>query len=251
MSERLVELLAPQPGQTVVELGAGLGDTGFLALRRLKPGGRLLSTDGAPAMVAAARRRAFELGLEEGQELTFAVEDAEALTLSDESVDGVLCRWGLMLVPDPVVTASEIARVLRPGGIAAVAVWADPAANDWMTAAGRSAIELALLERPDPEAPGPFRLAGDSRLREALERGGLVVESVEDVPLIWRGSSLAEWWDVMRDTSRMLRELIERVGREDAERIRAGGERRLAQYVQADGSVVVPGLSRVARAVRP
>ena len=248
MSERLVELLDPLAGETVLELAAGLGDTGFLALERLRPGGRLLSTDGAPEMVAAARRRATEVGLEAGEELELRVEDASELTVADRSVDGVLCRWGLMLVPEPERTAREIARVLRPGGRAAVAVWGDHERNEWMTAAGRSALELGLLERPDPKAPGPFRLAADGLLEGVLAGAGLRVETAETVAITWRAGSLAEWWDVTRDVSRMLAQLLERVGTADEARIAAGARRRLERYVDEDGSVSVPGLARVALA---
>ena len=54
VSERLVELLDPQPGETILELAAGPGDTGLLAASSLTPGGRLVSTDFAPEMVQAA-----------------------------------------------------------------------------------------------------------------------------------------------------------------------------------------------------
>ncbi|HEX6725280.1 MAG TPA: methyltransferase domain-containing protein [Gaiella sp.] len=248
MSERLVELLDPRPGETMLELAAGPGDTGFLALRRVLPGGRLLTTDAAPEMVDAARRRAQELGLED---VSFAVEDAASLTLEGASADCVLCRWGLMLVPDMDAAAGEIARVLRPGGRAAVAVWADPDANDWMTASGRSALELGLAERPDPDAPGPFRLSGDGRLAALLESAGLEVEVVEDVAMTWRAPSLAEWWDISRDMSRMLSLLLQRLTPEEADAVRRGAERRLERYVQPDESVAVPSLARVALAVRP
>lgn len=248
MSERLVELLAPVPGETILDLAAGPGDTGFLAAPRLAPGGRLVTTDVAPEMLSAARRRAAELGLE-GVE--FRLEDAAALSFADGSFDGILCRWGLMLVPDVAAAASEIARVLRPAGRIALAVWTAPDENDWMTAPGRSALELGLVERPDPGAPGPFRLADDGAVEAALAPAGLAVEVVEDVPLLWRAGSLGEWWDVARDTSRMLSTLLERVGSEDARAVRDGAERRLARWVGADGSVAVPGLARVALARRP
>ena len=247
MSERLVALLDPKPGETILELAAGPGDTGFLALPRLLPGGQLLSTDVAPEMLEAARRRADELGLEG---VSFALEDAASLTLADGSVDGVLCRWGLMLVPDIESAAGEIARVLRPGGRAALAVWADPEENEWMTASGRSALELGLMEPPDPDAPGPFRLSADGSLAALLESAGLEVASVEDVPLTWRAPSLAAWWDITRDMSRMLALLVQRLTAEEAEAVRGGAERRLERYVQPDGSLAVPSLARVALAVR-
>lgn len=250
VSERLVELLDPRPGETILELACGPGDTGFLAAPRLQPGGRLVSTDAAPEMVDAARRRAAELGLTDGV-VSFVVENMTALSLDGAAVDGVLCRWGIMLVPDMDAAAREIGRVVRPGGRAAVAVWASPDENDWMTAAGRAAVELGLVERPDPEAPGPFRLSGEGSLAAVLEGGGLAVETVEDVPLIWRAGSLAEWWDVSRDMSRMLSLILEQVSPEEAEAIRAGAEQRLGRYVQDDGTLAVPGLARVALARRP
>lgn len=249
VSERLVELLDPRPGQTVLDVAAGPGDTGFLAAPRLRPDGRLVSTDVAPEMVEAARRRAEELGLDES-EVSFRVEDASALSFADASIDGILCRWGLMLVPDMDAAAREIARVLRPGGRAAVAVWADPEANDWITAAGRSAVELGLMERPDSEAPGPFRLSGEGRLGEVLEGGDLEVELVEDVLLTWRAPRLEDWWDVVRDTSRMLTQLLEQLAPDETAAVREGAERRLARYVESDGTLAVPSVARVALAVR-
>jgi ubiquinone/menaquinone biosynthesis C-methylase UbiE len=249
VSERLVELLDPQPGETIVDIAAGPGDTGFLALPRVRPGGRLVSTDVAPEMVEAARRRAAELDLEQS-EVTFALEDAVALSFDDASVDGVLCRWGLMLVPDMDAAAAEMARILRPGAGAAVAVWADPDENDWITAAGRSAVELGLMERPDPEAPGPFRLSGEGRLESLLTGARLAVDVIEDVPITWRASALEDWWGVVCDTSRMLSQLVDQISADEADALRAGAERRLERYVEDDGSLAVPGLARVALARR-
>jgi SAM-dependent methyltransferase len=199
-------------------------------------------------MVDVARRRAAELGL---AGVDFAVEDACALTLEDASFDGVLCRWGLMLVPDMEAAAREIARVLRPRGRAAVAVWASPDANDWMTAAGRSALELGLMERPDPDAPGPFRLAADGALERVLDSGGLRVEDVEDVAMTWVAPSLDAWWAITRDISRMLALLLQQLTPEEGVRVREAAERRLEGYVRPDGSLAVPSLARVARATRP
>jgi SAM-dependent methyltransferase len=244
----MVELLDPHPGETILEIAGGFGDTGFLAAPLLAPGGRLLSTDAAPEMVAAAERRAGELGLEG---VAFAVEDAAALTLADETVDGVLCRWGLMLVPEMDTAAREIRRVLRAGGRAAIAVWAAPDRNEWMTATGRAAVELGLLERPDPEAPGPFRLAGESRLASVLEDAALQVMAVEDVEMTWHAASLDDWWATVVDMSPTTGALLARVSPEVAEALRASAAGRLETYVAPDGSLAVPSLARVALARRP
>jgi len=231
----------------VLELAAGPGDTGFIAADRLGSNGLLLSTDVAPEMVDAARRRAGELGVEN---VEFRVEDASAINLPDGAVDGVLCRFGVMLVPDATRALAEIARVLRPGGRAALAVWASADANDWMTAAGRSAVELGLMERPDPTAPGPFRLADTDELRRLVTEAGLRVETLENMPILWHAASVQEWWQAVRDMSRMLVTLLERLTPEEVEAVRDGAERRLAHYVGEDGSLEVPGLAHVVLAVR-
>ena len=156
-----------------------------------------------------------------------------------------------MLVPDIARAAGEIARVLRPGGRVALAVWADPDDNDWMTAPGRSALELGLAERPDPEAPGPFRLSRDGLLGEVLTEAGLTVETVEDVAVTWRVAALSDWWARNADTSRALarsssaRQTRRRMPSEPAPN---GASSATSS---ADGSLVVPGLARVALARRP
>jgi hypothetical protein len=120
-----------------------------------------------------------------------------------------------------------------------------------MTAPGRSALELGLVERPDPEAPGPFRLSADGALETVLRSAGLTVETVEEVRLVWRSPSLDEWWDAVKDTSRMLSTLLERLSPDEAQAVREGAERRLDAWIGANGSVAVPGIARVALATRP
>jgi hypothetical protein len=120
-----------------------------------------------------------------------------------------------------------------------------------MTAPGRSALELGIAERPDPDAPGPFRLSRDGLLAEVLTGAGLAVQAVEDVRLTWRAPALSTWWDVALDTSRSIALILERATDDEAAAVRAGAERRLEPYVQLDGSLAVPGRARVALARRP
>jgi SAM-dependent methyltransferase len=238
----MVELLDPRPGQLVLELAAGPGETGFRALPLLRPGGELLSTDVAPEMVEVARRRAAELGL---IGVRFAEEDAADLSLADDAVDAVLCRFGLMLVPEIDRAAGEIARVLRPGGRAVLAVWASSRLNPWMTAGGKAAIELGFADPPDRDAPGPFRLSEPGRLRTVVEAAELTVERVEDVPVAWAASSLDEWWEASKDTSRMLTTLLARLTEDEAQALRERSETHLQEYVADDGTIAVPGIARV------
>jgi SAM-dependent methyltransferase len=242
VSERMIELLAPAEGDTVLDLAAGLGDTGFLVIPRIGATGRLISTDVAPEMVAAARRHADELGL---RGIDFRVTDAAALDLADASVDGILCRFGLMLVVDAATAVVEMRRVLRSPGRVALAVWASPPENPWISAIGVAAVDLGLAEPPPGDAPGPFRLANTDRLLPLLERAGLRPDAVEDVQIRWSAPSVDVWWETTRDTSRMLSLLLTRIDEQDAMQLRQAAETRLAPYVTAGGRLDVPGLARV------
>ena len=77
---------------------------------------------------------------------------------------------------------------------------------------------------------------------------GLEIERVEDVPVAWAASSLDEWWETARDTSRMLTILLERLSANEARELRARAESHLLEYVADDGSIAVPGLARVVAA---
>ena len=154
------------------------------------------------------------------------VLDLMAIDLPDGSVDGVLCRFAIMLVDDPGAAVAEIARVLRPGGRVALAVWASSDENDWMTATGRSAVELGLMERPDPRAPGPFRLADVGELRQLLADAGLEIETIEDVPVRWRRRVARR---VVGDVPRHVADDDDAVGESGA-----GGDKRDPQRSRAE-----------------
>jgi ubiquinone/menaquinone biosynthesis C-methylase UbiE len=112
LSEWMVRKLDPKPGDTVLEVAAGLADTGLMAAPLVGESGCLIVTDFTPEMVAAARRRAQELGVINAE---FRVLDAERMDLETDSVDGVLCRWAYMLMIDPAAAFAQTRRVLRAG----------------------------------------------------------------------------------------------------------------------------------------
>jgi ubiquinone/menaquinone biosynthesis C-methylase UbiE len=165
----LIRELKPQPGDRVLELGAGPGDTGFAALALVGERGRLISTDFSPEMVEVARRRGYELGLEN---VDYGVIDAEQIDLEADSVDGVLCQSGYMVMADAAAALSETRRVLRPGGRLALSVWSAPEQNPWASIGGRLLVERGHLPPPESGAPGVFSMASAERTRMLLEEAG-------------------------------------------------------------------------------
>src|SRR5215218_10685309 len=124
----MVDALGLQPGDDVLELAAGPGDVGFLAAEQITPGGTLISSDFVPEMITAAQARAERMGI---ANVRFRQVDAESIDQPAASLDGVLCRWGFMLMADPEAALRETRRVLRPGARVALAAWTSPAENPW------------------------------------------------------------------------------------------------------------------------
>lgn len=244
VSEWMVEALDPQPDDTVLELAAGPGDTGFMAAARLGDAGRLISSDFSSEMVDVARRRAAELGL---TNIEHRVIDAEQIPLEDDSVDGVLCRFGFMLMPDPEAAVGETRRVLRPGGRLALAVWSTGERNPWVTIAGRVLVELGLMPPPEPDAPGPFALADEERLRGLVEGGGFDVERVEEVPVLITYDDVDDFIAVSGQTSGMLSKIWREASDEEVQAIASRLADGFAPFA-VDGRYELPGVAVVAAA---
>jgi SAM-dependent methyltransferase len=198
VSEWMVRELDPQPGDTVLELAAGLGDTAIMAARLVGETGRVIITDFAPEMVAAARQRAEEMGVENAE---FRVLDAERMDLETGSVDGVLCRLGYMLMIDPAKACAETRRVLRPGGRLAFSVWAARERNPAIFLAGRVLVELGHYPPPDPEEPGAFVMADPERIRQLVVGAGFAEPEIEQVPFRWRFANQEAYWRFLTETA--------------------------------------------------
>lgn len=188
--EWLIKELAPRPGDTVLELGAGAGDTGFKAAAIVGERGRLISTDFSPDMVEVARRRGAELGL---RNVDYRVVDAERIGLDTDSVDGVLCQSAFMLMADPAVALAETRRVLRPGGRLSLSVWGIPERNPWAAIGGRILVKRGHMPPPDPATPGVFSMASEERTRALLQGAGFTAVRTEEVPVRFAFRDLDEY----------------------------------------------------------
>lgn len=247
VSEWLVERLDPRPGQTILDLAAGLGDTGFLAARRVGETGRVLVTDFAPRMVAAARRRAAELGI---TNVDFRELDGERMALESECVDGVVCRWGYMLMPDPGAAFAETSRVMRPGANLAFSVFGAADRNPWASLVGRILVEDGHIAPPVPGSPGIFALSDPKRIHQLVTRAGFGEPDVAEILLTWRfPSSDAHWW-VLTEMAGAISPILRSLAPDAQARVRARlGE--TAQPFRAGDGYAFPALCLNAATRKP
>lgn len=119
-----VGLVAPRPGQAVLDLAGGTGDLAKLLLPRVLPGGHVTLSDINAAMLEHGRRRLLDDGLVAG--LKFVQADAQSLPFPTASFDAVTIAFGLRNVTDKQRALDEMARVLRPGGVAIVLEFSTP-----------------------------------------------------------------------------------------------------------------------------
>ncbi len=246
VSHRMVDILTLHPGERVLELAAGLGETGMLAAELVAPVGGVIISDQAEAMLEGARKRAIALGL---SNVEFQVLNAEWIDLPVASVDAVICRWGYMLMADPAAALSESRRVLRPGGRIVLAVWDAIECNPWAQLPAQELIERGLVARPGSDgAPGPFALASEERVRELLEEAGFADTGLQAMDLARVHADFDELWETTLDLSRSFHDAVLSRPQAEIARIKSSLRARFEGFTTADGTIEIPARTLIARA---
>ncbi len=172
----LLEMADLKPGEGVVEVACGSGLVTLRAADAVGPGGRVVATDLSDGMLERARRAVDDAELEQ---VTLLRRDAGALELSDDEFDVAISALGLMYVPDPGVALREMARVLRPGGRAVLAVWGERKRCGWAD------LFPIVDARVNTEVcPLFFQLGTGDALRYAMDEAGfreIVVRRLETI----------------------------------------------------------------------
>ena len=226
VTDAMLLQLKPQSGQTILELAGGNGESGLLVAQRLGNHGRLILTDLAPSMVKSAERRGQELGL---SNVEYQAMDAENITLDDNSVDGVLCRWGYMLMPDGDKALAETRRVLRPSGILTFAVWAEAQENPFFTVPAGVLIEKGFF-KPDPSAPNMFTLGSPNNLAAFVQKAGFSLPVVERVPITYTFEDSNDWWSFVSEFAGPVALTISLLGEDDQKNVRSEIEQRSEKF---------------------
>jgi SAM-dependent methyltransferase len=244
VAQAMIAAVEPQPGERVLELAAGLGETGLLAAELVAPIGSVVISDQAEGMLEGARARAGELG---ATGVEFQVLNAEWIDLPLASVDVVLCRYGYMLMADPAAALSETRRVLRPGGRVGLAVWDALDANPW-AALPAAVLRERGVEQDGAGGPGPFALGDERRLTELLDEAGFTEVQIRPVEMLRTHASFEDFWELTLDLSRGFHDAVMSRPQQEIEEIKGALAARLAPFTGPDGALALPGRTLVARA---
>jgi ubiquinone/menaquinone biosynthesis C-methylase UbiE len=236
VSDWLIDHLGPRPGETVLELAAGPGDTGFEMARRIAPDGKLISTDLAPRMVDAAKRRAEAAGITNAE---FREMDAQRIDLPDRSVDIVVHRMGPMLLPDPGASAREVRRVLRDGGRYGAASWGPMDRNPLFPLLGRTMAALGHVPPPPPgeDGTGPggmASMADPAKVRAVLTDAGFTDITIEDVDPGFEYRGFDELWALPSEIAGPIGEIIRGLDEAGRDRVKDAIRDAAAPFLDGD-----------------
>ncbi len=241
-AETMLELTRPQPGERVLELACGPGGLGLAAAERVAPAGEIVLSDVVAEMTAIAAARASALGLEN---VSTRELDLEQIDEPDDSFDVILCREGMMFAPEPARAAREIARVLRPGGRFAIAVWGPRERNPWLGVVFDAVSAQIGTPVPPPGVPGPFSLADSEELMRLFTDAALANVAVSELSVPTHAGSFEEWWERTSVLAGPLAKLLTSLSDESVLAIRARARAAVRQYETHEG-IELPGVTLLA-----
>lgn len=244
----MLRAAALQRGERVLEVAGGAGRVGLQAAAEVGPEGSVLCSDFSAEMVKVARERFSRL---EVSNIETRALDAQGLDLDEQEFDAVLCRFGYMLMPEPLQALRESARVLRAGGRLVLAVWGEAEKNPWLSNILAAVMTHLNAPPPVPGSPGPFALGDQARLRDLLERAALTAVEVDEFEAQQAYDSLDAWWEKILSVGGPLKAILDPLPETELSAIRDTALSSGREFVSADGSAVFPASVIGARARKP
>jgi ubiquinone/menaquinone biosynthesis C-methylase UbiE len=170
-SDRAMPRFDIRPGEKVLDIGCGFGETCLEIGRRVTASGEVLGLDCTETFLEIANRERDESGL---SHVRYEVGDAQVHALAANYYDVVFARFGVMFFESAVRALRNAHRALKPGGKVCLIVWRRLAENPAWGAAKK--IVLEFLPPPNDTAqtcgPGPFSWGDEETDRQMLEAAG-------------------------------------------------------------------------------
>jgi len=244
-----LKVAAPQPGERVIDIGCGCGDTSIEIARTVGAAGSVLGIDVSQPMLEVARSRG---ALANFAHLAFRDGDASEVGLP-ANIDLLFSRFGVMFFSQPAPAFHHLRKSLRAGGRCVFVCWRTPRDNPWaMTPLSAARTAIGVTPAPaDPDAPGPFAFADEERLRAILSGAGFGAIDVQrfDAAIFLGATPRAAAERVIQigPVSRLVRES----GVEHLPIILDAVERTLAPLAAPNGRVSLNGSTWIVSATNP
>ena len=241
VTARLLAAARPGPGDRLLELACGAGGVGLAAAALVGPTGEVVLSDVVAEMTEVAAQRIADRRIANA---TTRVVDAEAIGEPAASYDVVVCRDGLQFTVQPAVAVHELRRVLRPGGRAALAVWAERERNPWLGIVFEAASAQLGRPVPPPGMPSPFSLGERRQLADLLIAEGFADVEVTELDVPMRMPSFDAWWTTTSSLAGPLAAVLGSLPGEQAAELRERA-RQLARPFVTDGRLDLPGVALI------
>jgi ubiquinone/menaquinone biosynthesis C-methylase UbiE len=206
VSRRLTELAEIKSGSRVLDIATGIGEPAITVGKQVGSSGYVLATDISPQMLSVAKQRAISLGIL--NMIEFREGDAETIELESSTFDAVLCRWGLMFLPDLKAGLFNINRSLKEGGHLAASVWAAPAQDTLSDVTMKTVMKETNSPPPSPGTPGPFSLSDENTLKNSFLTAGFKNLALERMNVSFDFDSPADFTAFILETSGPLLKMI-------------------------------------------
>ncbi len=232
-------IFPPQPGERILDVGCGFGDTTIEIARMVGESGEAVGVDAAPRFIETATADAAAAGTSNTR---FIVSDVQ-LNGFDETFDHAFSRFGTMFFASPVAALRNVRRAIKPGGRLVMVVWRRREDNLWMYEAQK--IVERIVQKPEEYdeptcGPGPFSMANADTVSEIMLYAGF--EQIElrrcDLP-VTAGNDLENAIDLVMALG-PAGEILRLQGDRAAhliEPVRDALREGLAKFVQDDGSL--------------
>ncbi|MGH9982360.1 MAG: class I SAM-dependent methyltransferase [Nitrososphaeraceae archaeon] len=207
MSRRLIELAEIKSDSKVLDIATGIGEPSIIAAKKVRGGnGHVLATEISPQMLSIAKERAISLSLQ--NVIEFKEGDAETISLPDSAFDAVLCRWGLMFLPDLKTGLSNIYRSLVHGGRLAAAVWAPSDKVPFIALALDTVLKGTNSPQPPPGISGPFSLSDESILKDSFIKSRFTDITIDRINEVFNFDSAEDYTSFVHGTAAPIRAML-------------------------------------------
>lgn len=248
INDRLIDLVKIKPGDKVLDLATGIGEPAVTAAKVVGSQGHILAVDISSQMLSIARERAASLGLQ--GVIEFKESDIESLNLPPLSFDAVLCRWGLMFLPNLDDALTNIFNTLKNGGRIGAAVWSSQPKTPFvgfpmsiiMRELGISNPTISSSGSANLRVPGPCSLADERILKNSLYTAGFKDIHIEKQNVTFEFASVNDYVNHVKDIAAPLKTMLDKESTNRQEEIWTVVAKEVkANYTNTDndGSVIM------------